>query len=1714
MALQYISFPMQDFGAGIDQLSAENKIADGRSELLLNVDPTAQGYLAKRVGYQGKAGNLPLRISRIEYSTASTHNISFLFDSTVDISSIDFSVVRNTPLVVYGRTNLAHSGDFSDTDSVHYYPGFSVQSKRTFNAGTHTLSLTADDLALSSPYAWVGLFEATSGINNSNQSFYPDALTINQGTAAVDIGYTNGGADFGGYVIGVSKAPLAGTNYATAPTACAPGLTVISIPAGTHALSSLTIIPKVFLDDGTSFTEILPDFLTIGSTGDVSVQIQNGTASPFNVVVLLSAVNPAHSVLGSVLSNSTATIQIPNLPGDALFLACYLETVPLGPREWVLPDSILVDSATQTATVTFVNGAPTGANFYLYWETASISTNKISITGAVIGAPYSEDAPQLTLWGLDHAEVYGAHPVANRPGWVTGIDSYRSAGDNRLVAALGGNLFQANGNAAQYLLPTLYPNIRNRAASAVTLAPAFVETGVSSPRTRGNIQFDGANSGWGKATSVSYVSANSVRYSLHCPNLAINGSLATIISTAPGLEDYLTIQQAGYVVNEGTFKILSVSNPSTDVLEILVENPARDSSDWDESDAGCEVGVFTDQLPLLATSRFLPGDVLKSTLFLEDTLFTVTSSSGSVAVLSGISSEFEVPAGLLFVAQRTSSVIPLQDGSGISSVANLLRGDMLTYGSLKRQLRVLSVNSAADRPVTFTGDGQLLTFTLGSGTTDNLIVGQAFSLLQSNEWDGNYLVKEVLTGSTFTSLDFRTGTGAGILQGNSVEVDESTQFSDTVDDSEPFNVPQRWVPIEAPTDSFDLTPNAHYRYLDASAYGEQPILRSTMVSDNLYLTNGQDEVLKFDGVNNYRAGLFRWQPEQFLAVDSNPPAPETGKIQIVDQQCPTTTWNGNRFTVSIANKNTFLVGSKIRYGVNSPTFTVKAVDADLLNGYVLVDRVIGGTPGAATLHLVSTFRYYFRLNAVDIHGNLLASAITGAEDNLVELAQDSQVRLRMIGLPAWDVYQYTRLEVEVYRTKADQVAPFYRLATIPMSFNNGEGYVDYEDTDSDDTLQDLDLTSALSGAELGTGWSQPLISKYVTSMNNRLIQANLTGFQRLDFQFVDTGIRIDAATLSGKKYLFKKGNQDVGTATDMASRATYQFVTAPGTTINPATDIQNNANTGFTITSAAHGLVAGNWVYLFHSAVADGNRNQYAGWFQLNSTTTNTFTILKTQPAGYTQSAQDVDSFVTATDPRDIPVWLGTDGNLMQISGNRDVTSAYQFTAMKRLANAINASMRNVDINLAPTFIPWMVASAGSEFDFGAISISVPKAATTFLEVTLPTFSGYNLFINQVKRSSGEQVSASLKKFPSRVLMSYANFPEIMDSPEATLDSSSASAIDINPADGQEITGIIPFYGDAAFGAAQRGTVLLVFKTNSIYLVDLNAKASGSANVVQRIDSRGLGCTAPYSIAPTKNGIMFANESGIYRIDQSQSVQFIGRWMDRIWKGQVDRSSAGLSLMTGHYYSNQNLYKLSVPYIGDAGQQKVLVYNSTREYQPDGYRDGGWTVYDSHPAIGWANLQTEAFFAATSGRVFSIRQTGSKEDYRDDSAGINMEATLRALDFGESSVRKSIIAALIQFRVLQSSMGTEVFSATNLTNDFQELDEFSLVEPTDEQDSLSDTPDVKVETLRFSIDDRKCVHLQLFIRNSAKDEPLEICGVSFRVAGLNRQGIGSAKGTK
>jgi len=1399
--------------------------------------------------------------------------------------------------------------------------------------------------------------------------------------------------------------------------------------------------------------------------------------------------------------------------------------------EQVIPESVIVDTANNTATVNWERDGGATYTAYIFYEPVPVLSNKLCVT--LDPAPLTTGTdltPQLSLWGLNHAEIYSDITTNYKNGWVSHIDSYRAAGNNRVVAGLGGNLFaeyQQSEISSKYLLPTLYPNLRARISTAEPnghiLGPAFFGTTDTGPlRTNPYYKFNGGEEGMATASSAEWQSGNQIKYVLQCPNLVAVGS--------PNLVgQQLTVSQSYHPINSGTFTILSCTAVGN-TLEIIVNNSYRSDSDQDEVGSLMQAGIFTDTITLSSLSPFIFGDQILCDSFLESDLVTVVESLGTSpykVILAGIYGLYTLNNTQRIIGKRTGQILPVRNDEDIPTIENLVRGDMLTITGFDRKIRIQYINTLPDDSISISGD--ILT---GITDTNGFTVGQRILITNAGEWSGEWTILEIPSDTSLVIDTSLTGSPAAgyqpTLVGKTIQIDESLEFLDEIDSTVSLTAGSRWIPLEAPDDNFSLTPTTRERYLNANTAGSQPILKSTMVSDNMYFSNGDDSVMKWDGSALVRAGLPNWQPQMFVATDSS----AVGKITVnLGNVLTSEQRNGALFKLPHYSSSIFtagdtveiyrclestpntIIGSSIKAKIKKLWIdnSSSAHDYIQIEYFGSLDAALGSTPLAGTerfnIKQTATYKYYFRLSALDNNDNLIASAVTGVDDCVVEVAKDTQIKLRLSRMPSWDVYDYDKLELQIYRTKRNGVAPYYLLQSAPLKFNLNEQYVDIIDARTDDTLTELDnVSTSLEGAELGTQWSAPLRSKYITSAGNRLVQGHIVNDPTIDIQVQknEQSTGITEADFSGEIITFRKDSRNLSSTSDGETVQRFQFVNS-GVTIS-ATSISSGTVT-ITATRPSGNWTTGHWVYLYRQDVQDGMHLDISGWHKIVTGTSNTSFTINTNLSSLTALANTANRVAYAVDGLDVPVYVNAnDGNYASVVGN---SSVVELRVMMRLGQAINAQQ-----SIASS--PWMIAQAGNLIGNGRVVISQPKVVDTILEMESSTglTTDMQLFVNGLKIPrivSGSPVytaGVAEYEYPSRVLISYPNFPEIFSNPTATVDSESVSVVDVNSADGQEITGIIPFFGESAFGAAQKSGVVVVFKTNSIYLVDIAAKASG-INPVQRIESQGLGCTAPHSIANTRDGIMFANESGLYRLGRNLAIEYVGQKIERVWRERVNRNY--LDRVFGHHYGTGSQYKVSVPLDGNTSPGDLLVYSHVREYR-GGF--GAWTRYSDHPAIGWANLFSDAYFATTDGQVMSVRRTGGASDYRDDNRPISMQALLRAMDFGDSGIRKSVRFLIVKFRVVADTSSTFLYTARDLVDNFEETDRFVLDDTRNNLTGLQDPNRIKVKSIRFSPKEKESVYFQTLITNAEIDQPVEIVEVSYRVTGMTDKGMEEAAETK
>jgi hypothetical protein len=1838
MAIQYINISENDFGKGIDARSAENQIGEGFVKDLLNAD-IIQKSVQKRTGYESYAGNIPVRAFRMEYiNIAGQREIRFVLDKSISLDG----EVYPSPIIVYGKSSKFSSGPFNTSgNSVKYYETYTVPYRKVLRsdlasqAAGYTIPGTEHGLNTSALFC--NIAECDSDTGNSYSQIIPNSLTIDTNTYDINIGYsipsTGQNVDIFTYYLKANAGT--GTSFIYDWNHLGAGNETKTILPAQHNLVTNNILYRAYQVVGNTWQEVkLNSFLLSPSGNGIAVQVSIDSNDPAEYKLVLyatSITNIAEGIIAADLSEKK--IVLSNVSSPWMFYNLYIKNI-MNQYEHIEPD--LVEYSETTKELTFYLSTPLQVTYRLIYQQGTITSNILAVKDTTIVGNDIDNFPQITIWGLDHSKIYTEHLA--REGWTTYLDTYKRSGERKVVAGLGGNLFIArNGteffdtvSEQQYSQEYNYPAVRPFLQSLSSgikqkIGRLFYDTGDTPGRSRGYITSDMGGTGWVSVTSVEYDSNTGwTKYTLSVPNMKIYNSsnieitnINSTISVTSGLEDWLTVNNMSYKKHEGTFKIRQRIK-GTESLQIWVENSNNISDDWDDLHAGGFAGVFTDKIVWTAQvtddfNIFIPGD--KLFIFQEEFSEVYSSSHSSQTTVCGpLDYVTEIVENLVVTGQRKSSVIPIRSGDSILTnlynrdVSNLVQGDMLSYTGIDRLIKVQSVNINRNLEVDITSDGNTATVKLTPEyislgfTIKALSPGHKILLVDAGNYTGVHTVDTVISGEEFTvKTTFTDSVSNATFIGKTIEIDEELLWTDSPYDVNEFTVKRRWIPIEAPEDIDDLTPSTYIRHLDSELYWNQPFLRSAMVSDNLYMTNGSDEVMKFDGQNVYRAGLPAWQPGLFTTLSANP---ATRTCSLSNGNTTVTVTGGGTTEgielgvivsgthvpsgatiVSITSSTQFVISLPAAGGGNSSlSFTVpkkvvinlrklkhKGVpnyDSEFRTNILELNQVYedGAIPagskvrinGLPTIYTIQSYiekngtayiqflenlepaidnetgiieetgvyKYYFRLNAVDANDNIIASAMTSSDDMSVTMSQDAAVRLKLVGMPALDNYNYSRIEIEIYRTKllTGAVAPvFYKVVTLgststpSVNFNNTTGYLEYIDTAADADLTELDLTSSIAGAELGIGWSEPLRAKYVTTADNRLILGNVRDYPEFDIQ-IDGQTNLTASIFAGDTLLFRKDSEDTAPDTNMVDRVKFEWKDDFSGNVSTFGVGSNEFSFTTSVDLEAAGTVPGDWIYLTYDKVLTSARDTtYSGWWQIKQVSGTSIVV---QLIGASAAVSYPNKYVVATNSKDVPVYLGTDGNLGQTSGDDQGSTTEVFDATRRLALALNSVMRQVDTGLSvpdmTTFRPWLIARSGNDVTrAGRIIVRAPYGSELIPSV-VPTFSGYSLYVNSLPVETADNVEAAERVYPSRILVSYPNYPEIFDSPTATLDLDSLSAIDINPADGQEITGIIPFFGEAAFTAAQQAGILVVFKTNSIYLVDINQKVSGSNLVVQRLETQGLGCTAPYSIASTKNGIMFANNSGIYCLRRNQAIEYIGKFMERNWSNKVEKEA--LSIAQGHHYNIGRMYKLSVPIIdtqnkttGYIEPSEVYVYNHSQEDEEQ--RVGAWSRYDNHNAIGWANLASDAFWASTNGQVYILRTTGTETDYRDSSQPIVFRLDTRPNSYGNSGIRKIVNKILANYRAGTDTANNNLYFSVDLEQEYSETTPFRIAGTRENLTGIDDLVQKDVVTLTHNIGRRKGVYFSIRIENSSLDQNVEIAGLDYQIGGLNSEGIKTASET-
>jgi hypothetical protein len=463
---------------------------------------------------------------------------------------------------------------------------------------------------------------------------------------------------------------------------------------------------------------------------------------------------------------------------------------------------------------------------------------------------------------------------------------------------------------------------------------------------------------------------------------------------------------------------------------------------------------------------------------------------------------------------------------------------------------------------------------------------------------------------------------------------------------------------------------------------------------------------------------------------------------------------------------------------------------------------------------------------------------------------------------------------------------------------------------------------------------------------------------------------------------------------------------------------------------------------------------------------------------GYAAVASSADTIpIMCTSSELISSRLYRDGTFS--AGYGDVAEA-----MQDMAEAFNSYQRSLAS-------PWALATVSGK----TINIVASDAEGTLgITVTPQAVPRIDTYINSVKGLTG---SGSTRVYPSRLLRSYENFPEMFDAPFASSSLASDAIIDINTADGQEISGIGTFFADSfspGSGGSAKEDVVVVAKTASVYAVNIKSRE------YQKLESHGKGCTAPDSMAATPTGIMFANNYGVYRVRPDLAVDYPGEAIEELWK-TVNKDY--LHLATATVDPHDRLYKIAVPTGTSTVNNEIFCYDYSREGQDQPY--GAWFRTTLEGATCWATTVNDTLMGTEDGDIVQIRRDADDDggDYQEaDGSAIEAEIVLATEDFGDAGLKKRVRRFQVDVDLDESDVtGISVQQAVNTEDQWRDCGDADLT-----RSNTSSMAHQQEPTISWTPPVRACYRTQFKITHGVAKEKLTISGIGYKVDGISDRG--------
>ena len=1692
---------------GIDQRSGIHNIPIGRSENQVNFDTDSEGFVTKRKGYEVHR-NIPIRIVDVT-DRGSTWEF-------VASPEIDLLGVPSGPIVINGQAVDINpmSLTFGNLVDISFY-------WNTFdNLGAFALSGTLVDSVYNASVSikHVKGLDTMAGIvrndlvdSSNNEAVIVDDilnedLTGGQYQFNLDFqspvqfdssSYTLFSPDI--TVTSGNEAYIDSTDIGVAITNPIDDIKRYSIPQSTHGLIGDNFIVQVWQRDAGNTTRTLKlgERIFVAGNGDIEVDIDNPTNEPF--VFYLVGVNDGFQqasfidgVTQADIDNQTPkTFCLTDVSTVTNFWALY-RVDNTGDQELVIPDRVYYNQSTQRLCFDFYPVAD--AVFKAVYlpglpVSAGVIVSKTDNSDTPIDTgDYDLENGDLALHGInwDGIVVSSLNPEF---AYVREIDEYLSTTFEKLTAVASGDLWIEDTS-------TLYILTANQEAeqdaSVQYLTPYFGATA------------NAITDGRGRGISADEISSNVIKVATITNNgdetvTVLSETLTNLQGDFSGLEvgiDKLTIANSEQSLYIGEWSVLSTTiidlGGGSYQLSLTVSIDGLPNYTPSTADSGATMGIFTDYIRIGTNFNTIKigdtinnlGGLLGSTVFALD-----NDGTYSRMWIDPISAERLLPGSVDITWDRNNATV------FVSSVTQVVPQDIVRVSGYNRRFKVVSVD-VANSSVTLNESITISNF-FGRQSTITLDGRLQLPIKPSNNIAQTFPFAP--TGEYSTEL---AALGDGLYtttyDRNVVKFD-GTHISDA--GIEEISVYEHsWLVPKVYGSNDDvfgfITPDS--APVTASAVSEGSM---TITADN----SSADFSVLFVG--------------QTLDIDNDKVAPNRAIVSTTITDIDTDTnsisvSSSTDLTVAFDNDDTVTMFYPTSFGYY---FRIEYIDRN--------NRIQTGTPSSYQNAIVTITR---------------PTAIQHA----LRLPTTSS------GTAEWTRFKIAMYRTIGANRPSDITPTFYKIDDTPALSLNGaqpadvdvSGLVTMSDTTSDSTLIFTGIPDEISDNQIESvagreasvqrpiAAARPPKSQHLLSISNKMVYGNIKSKPKLTITW--------ARNLSSVTDLASSDTQvNLKTSIGSSDEIKTQYVNSSTTgleviqidsieqsdeaTLSDFTGllVEESPDAGFLILNLAGASTAavGNWIQIL--SIDEGivtNDNEHVGalvgWHRIIHTDTNVIGIriskrladrIGSTPVPVT--GLQTAAFGGSSDL--LPLW---DVVYVDSKPIYDVTmpnseSDVLGRTSRSWARAINAYMNtsayyarikdqyNEDpIGVSPPGInyvlgDWGYVRWGEVISNGSAEIiQQTDASFTFWVETLSKPDGFEIFSNNLLSAS--PIVGREEIFPSRLVVSYGNYPESVDSPYVRDPSASLSAIDVNDSDGEELTGFASFFGESSTGAAQLASTVIVFKTSSVYAVDINTKQQ------QKLQSMGQGCTIPDSIARTADAIFFANDNGIYKVTRDLNVVYVG---DLLGKFYSKLNKSNLKARGYGIADNLNLqYRFAVPELGNVND-KVIVYNFESMSKQ---AEGSWFFYDNIPISSAKQTSEKFWFGNYRGRILESRNYGDASDYRDDDAAIEAVFEYAPQSFGDIGKYKNMSHAIVQFEGVGPTE-VEAFMATNLSSDYVQLDTARKGEG-----------NWKGRSIAFSPSANQAVFYQLKITHKVKDEGCTLNGIAFMVERTNEAKIEQANG--